>query len=310
MSFFKQASKESGYLRVVMHGSPGAGKTWSALKLAHYLQTLYEYPENSIALADTERGSASKYAGESFDDEGNKFNFLTVGDEFFGGDYSIAKFNKMMSEVEKSKIPILIIDSMSMFWNGTNGITEFVDEQAAKMKGGNSFVAWKAGDKLYKQMVQSLTAHKGHIICTLRSKLAYEQKTNENGRKEIQRLGMAPEMRDHFISELDVECYLDEEHNLTIGKTRCNAVDGKMFKKPGKDFAKALFEWSSSGVKGRDVFAEIMKESEAIKTVEDLADFAGKIKNNKILLTDSEVDVLRDKYNTLMKSLVVETTVK
>src|ERR1700690_3285634 len=113
MSLFKKATRESGYLRLVFHGSPGAGKTFGLLKVAHYLEKLHGYPiGTSIALIDTERGSASKYAGEVYDDDGSKFDFLTLGDEFFGGDYSMKKFNTAIAEVQKEKIPILIIDSL------------------------------------------------------------------------------------------------------------------------------------------------------------------------------------------------------
>ena len=299
MSIFKIASKDQSFLRIVLHGCPGAGKTWTALTMAHYLERLYGYQPGSIVLADTERSSAAKYAGEVYNEDGDKFHFQTVSDEFFQGNYSEKKFNTLLAECQKEKVPILIIDSMSHFWNGEGGIMSAVDNEAQKMKNPNSFVAWKAGDSIYRRMVQNLTTYKGHIITTLRAKMAYEQKTNDKGYKELQRLGMAPEMRDHFVSELDVEGMIDEDHKLRVGKTRCNAVDGKVFPRPGLEFTKLLYDWATSGTKARDVFTEIKADATSVKTKEDVENFLGKIKNNKIFLSDVELDELRNLYTQL-----------
>src|SRR5260221_13966445 len=62
MAFIK-AVKHLGKLRMSIDGPSGAGKTWTALTLA---TTLAE--GQPIAVIDTERGSASKYADAfSFD---------------------------------------------------------------------------------------------------------------------------------------------------------------------------------------------------------------------------------------------------
>lgn len=299
MSIFKLASKDQSFLRVVLHGCPGAGKTWTSLVIAHYLEKLYGYSPGSIVLADTERSSAAKYAGEVYNEDGDRFHFNTVSDEFFQGNYSEKKFNTLLAECQKEKVPILIIDSFSHFWNGTGGIMDAVDLEAGKMKNPNSFVAWKAGDSIYRRMVQNLTTYKGHVVCTLRAKMAYEQKTNDKGYKELQRLGMAPECRDHFVSELDVEGILDEDHKLRVGKTRCNAVDSKVYPRPGLEFTKSLYDWATSGSKAKDVFSEIKLESDKVKNKEDLDNFLGKIKNNKIFMSEVEVDELRNIYTKL-----------
>jgi hypothetical protein len=40
---------------------------------------------------------------------------------------------------------------------------------------------------------------------------------------------------------------LDIEHHLVIGKTRCEALDGKVFYKPGKEMADILKAWLTDG---------------------------------------------------------------
>jgi hypothetical protein len=40
---------------------------------------------------------------------------------------------------------------------------------------------------------------------------------------------------------------MNMEHQLVIGKTRCDAVDGQFYDKPGKNFATPIHAWLSSG---------------------------------------------------------------
>jgi len=54
---FKRATKEQAKLRMGIIGPAGSGKTYTALLTARNL-----VPDGKIAVLDTERGSASKYA--------------------------------------------------------------------------------------------------------------------------------------------------------------------------------------------------------------------------------------------------------
>src|SRR5919198_1227105 len=55
---FKKATRTQAKARIALAGPSGSGKTYTAMLLAQELGT-------RIALIDTERGSASKYAGEA-----------------------------------------------------------------------------------------------------------------------------------------------------------------------------------------------------------------------------------------------------
>ena len=60
---FKKATKTEAKLRLALIGTSGSGKTFTALTFATALA-----PTGKIAVIDTERGSASKYADKfSFD---------------------------------------------------------------------------------------------------------------------------------------------------------------------------------------------------------------------------------------------------
>ena len=60
---FKKATKSQSKLRAAIFGASGSGKTYISRKIAKGFQNVIQSP---IAVIDTERGSASKYA-DKFD---------------------------------------------------------------------------------------------------------------------------------------------------------------------------------------------------------------------------------------------------
>ncbi len=227
---FQKATKKQAKLRMCLSGGSGSGKTYSALKIAKYLGT-------SIALIDTEHGSATKYSDMV---DVPPFDVCEVTK-----DYHPDNFMKAL-EYAAARYDVVICDSLTHFWNGPNGFLDLVDKEAKKMqaRGGkaDSFAAWKSITPLYNNMVQAILSSPAHVIVTLRAKQEYSK---EGGK--VTKLGVAPEMRDGFQYELDVEGLIDQEHNLLIGKTRCPGLDGKLFHKPGKEVADILTAWLSDG---------------------------------------------------------------
>lgn len=234
---FKKATKEQSRLRMAIHGPSGSGKTYSALAIA---TAMIEGTDKRIALLDTERGSASKYA-DRFD-----FDVCEVT-----GDYHPDKAGKIIDEAAGAGYGVIVVDSGTHFWNGDGGFLQLVDQEAkrAAARGGryDSFGAWKAIDPIYQRFVQKITSAPIHVIFTLRAKQSYESVKDDNGKTKIQKLGLAPQMRDDFQYEFDVEGMMSLEHDLAIGKTRCNDLDGRVFHKPGKDVAGILMAWLTSG---------------------------------------------------------------
>lgn len=235
---FKKATKEQSYLRMNLHGPSGSGKTRSALEMGI---ALAEFSGGRMAMLDTERGSASKYSKVcDFDVQecaGNhhpQYLIDTINDAVDGG------------------YKVLGIDSISHFWNGNGGFLELVDKEVAKMrsggKRGDSFAAWKNLTPLYNKMVNAILGAPVHIINTMRAKQEYVKEVNERtGKTEVRKVGLAPEMRDSFIYECDIEAAIDIEHNMLIGKTRCDELDGQLFHKPGRDVATILHQWLTDG---------------------------------------------------------------
>lgn len=234
MSMFKTATKQQAKLRMAIHGPSGAGKTYSALRIGSAMG-------KRIALIDTERGSASKYS--------DKFSFEVC--EVFD-DYNPQRLFDALAAAAAEKFDVVIVDSLTHFWNGPGGFLELVDEEVRKQKARghkpDSFAAWKSVDALYRRLIQAILATPFHFFGTLRAKTEYDKSEGANGKTKITKVGMAPEMRQGFEYEFDVEGMLDIDNNLAIGKTRCSALHGRVFAQPGEEVAKILVSWLSSGV--------------------------------------------------------------
>lgn len=224
---FHKATKEKCKARVCLCGVSGSGKTYSALKIATAMG-------GRIAVIDSERGSASKYADE--------FEFDTCNDM---PDFSPKCYIEAIKAAEKAGYDILVIDSLTHAWAGTGGALEMVDSAAARSR-GNSYVAWREVTPWHNKLVEAMVNSTAHVIATLRTKADYILET-VNGKQNPKKVGMAPIQREGMEYEFDVVGDMDLSHTLTITKTRCRPLDGKQFQLPGEDVAELLTKWLNSG---------------------------------------------------------------
>ncbi len=228
MSFVK-ATKAKARARLGLCGPAGAGKTYTALRLATGLG-------ERVAVIDTEHGSASKYADE-FD-----FDVMELTS------FHPQNYINGIRDAEKEGYEVLVIDSLSHAWIGKDGILEQVDKTTAKQKTANSFTAWKDVTPIHNQLVEAMLSSKIHLIVTMRSKMEYVMVTDEKGKKVPQKVGMAPVQREGMEYEFDIVGDLDVENNLIISKSRCKALSGEVIKKPGIETAKIIKAWLTDGV--------------------------------------------------------------
>lgn len=227
-----KATKTKARLRLALQGASGCGKTFSALSIATNLGA-------RVAFLDTERGSASLYA--------DRFAFDVVE---AGDDFNPAKVGEFLRLAAAEGYEVAVIDSLTHFWNGRGGFLELVDAEVKRMQArggkGDSFAAWKNITPIYNQLVADILNAPIHVIVCLRAKQEYS-KEMENGKSVVKKLGMAPEFRDAFQFEMQIEAMLDSDNNLAIGKTRCSEIAGKVFHRPGKDVADILKRWLEDG---------------------------------------------------------------
>lgn len=226
---FKPATKEKSKLRLALMGPSGSGKTFTALTFAGALG-------KKIAVIDSERGSASKYA-DLF-----KFDVCDLDN------HAPATYVSIIKEAEKLGYDVLIIDSLSHAWAGKDGALEQVDKVNKRSQSGNSFAAWREVTPMHNNLVDAILQSKCHVIATMRTKQEYVLEENEKGRKVPRKVGMAPVQREGVEYEFDVIADMNIEHDFIIAKTRCHLLDGLVTRKPGVEVAETMRTWLEGGV--------------------------------------------------------------
>jgi len=227
MSLFQKAVKSESKLRMAIAGPSGSGKTYTSLAIATALAN-----GGPIAVVDTEHGSASKYA--------DLFTFDVAN---MHAPFHPDKFIAALHDAEQAGYAVIILDSISHAWSGTGGVLDIVDEAAKRSKSGNTYMAWKEGTPVQNQLVDAIVQSGIHVIATMRSKTEYVLVDTGNGKQAPRKMGMAPVQRDQFEYEFDVVLDMDVDNNAIVTKTRCPALTGKVFPKPGADISGILRTW-------------------------------------------------------------------
>lgn len=227
---FEEATKAAAKARIALTGPAGAGKTYTALMLASGLG-------QNIAVIDTERGSASKYVGR------NGWAFKTIKPTRFAP----LSLVDHLGVAAGHGFDVLVIDSLSHYWEGTDGMLEQVDRRSGTSKFTSG---WKEVRPEERRMLDAILAFPGHVIVTLRSKQEYVLTTNARGKQEPTRVGMKPIQRDGVEYEFDLVGDLDLANTLTVSKSRIEGVEmGATYPQPGIELATEIDKFVSAGAR-------------------------------------------------------------
>lgn len=206
---FQPATRHEAKARLAMIGPTGAGKTWTALQFARILAG----SEGRIGVIDTENASASLYADD--------YTFDTAP---WYPPYDAAKLAAAINAAA-STFDVLVIDSLTHFWQGDGGVLDIVEQEGSKVgTRGNNFAGWKKGTPLWRGILDALIFAPCHVIITMRSKMDYVQQQGNDGRMRVEKMGMAPVARNDVEYEFTVVCEMDQGHRLSVTKSRCSAL--------------------------------------------------------------------------------------
>ena len=230
----KRASKLQSKARIALIGPSGSGKTFSSLVLAR------EFAQGGkVLVVDTEHRSASLYA--------DKFDFDVIELQSFAPKLLI----EAMDLAEAHDYQVVVIDSLSAFWAGRDGVLEYKDQVTSRSRTGDSYGAgWREASPVHNAMVErmlTLSEHR-HLIVTLRSKMAYVQEVDEKtGKTRIRKVGMQPIQRDNIEYEFSIVGDLDLDNVLVITKSRCEVLNKAVIPTPGPELARDILAWLTDG---------------------------------------------------------------
>lgn len=245
---FKRAEKAQSKLRLALFGPAGSGKTYTALAIAHGLLAQRNGEgkleiTGRIGVADSERGSASKYAGRQDKATGVIFQFETSE---FGESKKIDDYLQTIKEAAQQKIDVLIIDSTTHAWDE---LLEEIDRIAKTRFKGNTWAAWQEGTPKQRKFIDAILTYPGHVICTMRSKTEWQTETDiESGKLRPRRIGTKPEQGKQIEFEFDMLIDMAENHFGTVLKDRTGKFQDEILDKPGVEFGMKLGDWLKEGV--------------------------------------------------------------
>ena len=266
MGSLRKAERKSAKIRLGLASPSGGGKTYSALLIARGLASSWD----KIAVIDTENGSADLYS------QLGDYNVLSLT-----APYHPQRYIDAIHECEEAGMEVIIIDSITHEWSGVGGCLEIQQNEVDKQRVKNTYTAWKVVTPIHQKFIDAILQSRCHIITTVRSKTDYMQ-VDDNGRKSIQKVGMAQVTRDGFEYELTISLDLDENHRAVVSKDRTNLFEGRPAFVPTIETGEILKQWCESGVNEKEELLASLKDCKEKADFDTLA-----VKYVNLLVTDS-----------------------
>ncbi len=177
MSFsFRPARRENVSLLIGLIGASGAGKTYTAMRLAKGIAGAARF-----VVIDTEAGRACHYA-ELF-----AFDHGDLKPPFRPGAYADA-----IQAADAAGYPVIVVDSASHEHAGEGGLLDWHEEELGRMAGDDwkrreavKMAAWIKPKMEHKAMVQRLLQIRAHLILCFRAEERIEMARGADGKMEI-----------------------------------------------------------------------------------------------------------------------------
>lgn len=265
MAGLRKAQRRAAKIRLGLASPSGGGKTYSALLIAKGLAGSWD----KVAIIDTENGSADLYSHLG------DFNVLQLT-----APYHPEKYIDAIHECEQAGMDVIIIDSITHEWSGVGGCLELQQIATERQRIKNTYTAWKEITPRHQKFIDAVLQSNCHIITTVRSKTDYLQVEHE-GKKSIQKVGMAQVTRDGFEYELTVSLELDVNHYAVTSKDRTCLFEGKPSFIPSEETGKMLKEWCENGVDIRKQCLDDIEKCQSKAEVDALI-----VKYDSLLITN------------------------
>lgn len=221
---FQKAKREQVWIKVLLSGASGCGKSYSALRMA---QGIAKKCGSRIAYIGTE-GSRDKYYANEFD-----YDLIQLEDPF-----TIDKYIEAIQAALDSGYKVLIIDSLTHEWKWLNDTHD-------KMP-GNSFTNWGKLKPQHHKFMDKILTSPIHIVATARGKddwLIEER----NGKQVPKKVGMGQQQDKDISYEYTVSLMIDQTtHVASVDKDNTHIFEGRYEILTEKD-GELLYQWANDG---------------------------------------------------------------
>ena len=264
----KKATRKQVKLRLNISAPSGAGKTYSALRMAKGLVNDWE----KVAVIDTENGSASLYShlGE--------FNTIDLTPPF-----TPEKYIEAINTCVDAGMEAIIIDSSTHEWACLIEENELLAQSKFR---GNTWSAWSQTTPRHDKFINAVLHCPVHVITCTRSKM----ETVMGDDKKVKKVGMKDVQREGWEYELTISLNIDRDTHLAIpSKDRTNLFEGKNPFLITEETGQQIANWCNSGESEIKV---AVNEMEIVATIDELKSVWTKYKS---LQKNTEFITMKDK---------------
>ncbi len=283
----EKAKKEQLPIKILLGGSSGSGKTYTALRLA---TGIVKKAGGKIVLINTEGARGKLYA--------NEFDYEIID---LDSPRSPERYIEAIKFAISEGATIIIVDSLSHEWTWLN---ELVNNMP-----GNSFQNWGKVKPRHQKMTDAIIEAPVHIIATGRGKDEYVME-DKNGKQTPKKVGVGVQQEKDTEYEYMVTFNLAQDtHIADVMKDNTHLFEGRYDVLTEKD-GEALYEWANSGDAPN---IENIKIEKLQQDIIDLAKTLGGSKNPEVVsatkgvlgvanpMSCEDINLLTKSYNELEK---------
>lgn len=222
MSEFVAATKPRLFPRIALTGIGGSGRTHTALAIASGLPAGIA----GTAVVDTNRGRARLLA--------DQFAFQWLGLSSFAPDSLV----RATIAAGRQGLGTLVVDSVSAFWSGPDGIRDAVDRSPSSNDG------WRRVRPHERLMMDALAGWPGAVIVTVRARAEYLVDAGGEAGTTLRRASGKLDAREHLEDDFDVVIDLADAGMVAkVTKSHCPDLVGQALERPGPEVGEIIQAW-------------------------------------------------------------------
>ena len=168
---FQKARREKIYVKCLLAGPSGSGKSYTALRMA---TGMAQEDGSRVAVIDTENGRIRYYA--------NEFDF----DDLQLQDFRPESYIEAIEAAVDGGYHVIVIDGITPEWDWCNATHDAMS--------GNSFTNWGKITPRHEKFMNKMLECPAHIIATVRGKDSYVLEEN-GGKQQPKKVGMGYQAR-------------------------------------------------------------------------------------------------------------------
>lgn len=233
-SGLEEADREQIRLRAIIIGATGSGKTATALIIANALRLRYG---GRIGVIDTMHRQSLNYVKTRYAPDGFVVKHLDSG-------HPDAFVNAIKMFRTHGNITALVIDGISPAWAEEGGVVD--------QAGPNATISdWGQPKRSNMNFLREVQRSPFHVICTCLTNTEYFMRPVEkaNGKTgiEVNIVGTKPIQDKDAMPKFDLQCGMDQYHNLTVYRSSFDPFDRMVITKPDEKWFEPYMDWMEKG---------------------------------------------------------------